>query len=132
MAEYGTTLFTEIWRTRGFFAALDTSKGQGTYTPDAMRRAASAVIQSKITEARKQLAQAQAALERLEHSFTAGSQGGKLDQMHLDAGIIDFATRMRAAIEIYPQTRWWMPEGNYRKAGIDGGNPGYTTTAPKL
>ncbi|MBL8175565.1 MAG: hypothetical protein JNK48_12900 [Bryobacterales bacterium] len=117
---------------RGFFAALETAKAQGKYAPDGLRRAASVVIQHKIAEARKELAQAQAALERLDHVFTTGAKGGKLEQMQLDAGMIEFAARMRAAIDTYPLTRWWMPEGNYRKADIQSGGGGYTPTAPKL
>jgi hypothetical protein len=132
MAEYGTSQFVELWRLRGFFAAVDTSKGQGKYAPGGLRRAAATVIQSKIAETRKELARAQTVLERLDHAFTSGTHGGNLDQLSLDTNMIEFAARMRGAMGIYLRAMWWLSERSYRKASIDEGKAPYTSELPKL
>lgn len=118
MAEYGTKEFTEFWRVRGFFAAVDSSKGHGKYTPDGLRRAASVVIQYKIAEMRKELGRALAVVERLDHTFTNGTRGGRVEQTQVEASMIEVAERMRSAADLHMVAKWWMTEAGHRRSWI--------------
>ncbi len=118
MAEYGSKEFIELWRQKGLFAALDTSAKHGRYTREGLSRAVTMQMQNKMAELRKQLAQAQTAMDRIDHSIQSGTRGGKVEQVHLDASMIELAERVRAFASMYDSMKWFLPEAAYRKAWI--------------
>ncbi|MBL8218878.1 MAG: hypothetical protein JNL62_06600 [Bryobacterales bacterium] len=116
MAEYGTEAFKELWRQRGFFAALDSSPRHGQSSVEEMRRLNCSLMREKIAEMRKELARMQSVLERLDHDTMAGSAGGKVEQLHLERNVVEMGGWIASVLESYAMMDFYLSEAGFRKA----------------
>jgi len=116
MAEFGTEAFKELWRQRGFFAALDSSPRHGKSSVEDMRRLNCRLMREKIAEMRKELARMQSVVDRLDHDTMAGAAGGKVEQMHLERNVIEMGGWIASVLESYANLDFYISEAGYRKA----------------
>lgn len=132
MPEYGTREFIQLWQQKGLFVALDSSAKHGRYTREGLRRAVVVQTQTKIVEMRKQLAQAQAMLDRIDKEAAPGAHGAKVEQANLEANMIELAERVRGFAHLFSLSKWFLSEASYRKAWIQTGREGATHTSQPL
>ena len=88
MSEFGTPAFKDRWRKSGFFPAVDLIPLDARGKPKDFRSLNARILRDNIARARKALAKAEAALQRIEQNILPGSVGGKIDQAKLEPNVI--------------------------------------------
>lgn len=115
MAEYGTEAFKEIWRQKGFFAALDSSAQHGKASVGEMRRLNCGLMREKIAEMRKEVVRMQGVLDRLDHITQAGASGGKVEQLPLERNVVEMGGWIASVLESFSRMDLYISEAGYRK-----------------
>ena len=115
MAEFGTPAFKELWRQRGFFAALDSSPRHGKASVESMRAMNCDVVREKIPQLRKELARLSAVVDRLDHHTLAGSSGGKVEYLHFERDVVELAGWIASLLESYGGFEYYLSEAGFHK-----------------
>lgn len=115
MAEFGTPAFKELWRQKGFFAALDSSPRHGKSTAESFRAMNSNMMREKIPLIRKELARLGAVIDRLNHHTMAGSNGGKVENLHLERDIVELGGWIASLMAAYGGMTYYLSEAGHQK-----------------
>jgi hypothetical protein len=115
MAEFGTPAFNDLWRQRGFFAALDSSPRHGQASVESMRAMNCGVVREKIPQIRKELARLATVVDRLDHHTLAGSTGGRVEHLHFERDVVELAGWIASLLESYGGFEYYLSEPGFQK-----------------
>lgn len=116
MPEYGTPGFNEIWRQKGYFAAIDSSPMHGQAPKAEMRKGTFTIGRMKAAEMRKELKRLAVVIDRLDHHMMVGISADHVDESRLGADVVELGGWIASLIESYVNFEYTLNESRFQKS----------------
>ena len=116
MPEYRTPGFNEIWRQKGYFAAVDSSPKHGQASKADMREVYFRSGKLKVAEMREELKRLAVMIDRLDHHMVVGISADRVDEMRFGQDVVELGGWVASLLESYGYFGYCLNESRFQKS----------------